>query len=298
MSRRGGSSGRLALAGFAAAGFAIALVAFVSAQLALMSVLDANRAERAAAEIAASRFAADVIDQTVTNAIAPIAGESIAQQAAAVASNDPTVIRVVETSLLDAHRQIVDRDAPDEVVDGNVAVGSAIVTSVADTAAANGIDVGALGLGDPATLDSAAIATEAGLPDVVPDDLPRLGLRDVAETTRTIALVAMLVFAAIAVLAHPRPGRSLRGIGMKVAIVTGAWLVALLVIGWVIGLVSNTLFGEMLDAVWFDAVPSMLFLVGAGVAIGIALVFAGISVDGFSRELQHRHTRYEDPYPY
>ncbi len=35
--------------------------------------------------------------------------------------------------------------------------------------------------------------------------------------------------------------------------------------GWIIGLVANTLFGEMLQTVWNDAIPSMLLLVGAGV---------------------------------
>ncbi|MGA9275347.1 hypothetical protein, partial [Ilumatobacter sp.] len=280
MAARRGSSGRLVLAGLAAAGFALALVALVSSQLALMSILDADRAEHAAEQIAHSRFTADIIDQTVVRAVAPVAGDAIAQQAATIASQDPNVVSVVEASLLNAHRQIVDPDAPVEVVDGNVAVGSAIVTSIADTAAANGIDLAALGLGGvtaDGALDTAAIATEAGLPDIVPDDLPRLGLRDVAETTRWISLVALCSFAMLAVLVHPRPGRSLRGIGTKIAVVTGVWLITLLVAGWIIGLIANTLFGEMIDAVWSDAVPSMMLLVIAGVVIGIALVLAGIA---------------------
>jgi len=290
-----GSSGRLIVAGFAAAGFALALVALVSSQLALMSILDTDRAAQAAEQIARSRFTADVIDQTVMRAVAPVAGEDLARQASTIASQDPNVLRVVEASLLNAHRQIVDPDAPAEAVDGNVAVGSAIVTSIEDTAAANGVDLEALGLGDvtgTGGLDPAAIATEAGLPDVVPEDIPRLGLRDIAETTRWIALIAMCVFAMIAVLAHPRPGRSLRGLGTKLAVVTGVWLLVLLVAGWIIGLISNTLFGEMIDSVWSDAVPSMLLLVGAGVAIGVALVLAGIALDGYDRTRDRRRRRY------
>jgi hypothetical protein len=284
----GEAGGRFALAGLAAAGFAISLVALVSSQLALMSILDTDRAERAAEQIARSRFTADVIEQMVGRSIAPVAGEGLAQQAATVASNDPRVLEVVESSLIDAHRQIVDPDAPTDVADGNAAVGSAIVRSILDTARSNGIDVAALGAGDAASLDPAAIASGAGLPEVVPDDLPRLGLRQIAETTRSIALVAMFFFAAIAVLAHPRPGRSLRGIGTRVAVVTGGWLAVLVVAGWVIERFADTLFGEMIDTVWSDAVPSMLLLLGAGVAIGIALVLGGIAADGYSGERRQR----------
>lgn len=276
------SRGRVVVAGLAATVFAIAFAALVSSQLALMSVLDADRAERAAAQIAESRFTADLVDQTVIRAIAPIAGDALAQQAATVASNDPDVIRVVEKSLLDAHGQIVDRDPPKQVVDGNTAVGSAIVTSFVDNASANGVDVAALGF-DPAT-----IAGQAGTPQVVPTDLPRLGLRDIADNTRTIALAVAIVFALAAVLIHPSPGRSLRGLGVRTMVITGTWLVALLVAGWLIGLSSNTLFGEMIQAVWSNAVTSMLFLVGAGVAIGASLVFAGISLDGFTRSARRR----------
>jgi len=37
----------------------------------------------------------------------------------------------------------------------------------------------------------------------------------------------------------------------------------------------------MVDAVWADAVPSMLLLVGAGSVIGLALVFGGLALDGY-----------------
>ncbi len=265
------------MAGFAAALFSIAFAALVSSQLALMSVLDADRAGRAAAQIAESRFTADLIDQTVVRAVGPVAGDALAQQAAAIASSDPNVINVVKTSLIDAHGQIVDRNPPAQIVDGNTAVGSAIVTSFVDTAAANGVDVASFGL------DPAVLAGRVEAPRVVPTDLPRLGLHDIAENTRSISLAAAVIFAFAALLIHPRPGRSLRGLGVRTLIVTGTWLVVLLVTGWLIGLSSNTLFGEMIQAVWSNAVVSMLFLVGAGVAVGASMLFAGISMEGFSR---------------
>jgi hypothetical protein len=281
-------SGRIALAGFCAAAFALSLVALVTAQLALMSVLDATRAERAAEQIAESRFTADVIEQTVINAVAPIAGDQLAQEAAGMASGDPRVSDVVAEALIAAHRQVVDAEAPEDPPDGNVAVGSAIVTAVLDAAAANGIDPATLGLGEastatPGEIDPEAVAGDMGLPSVVPTDPPRLGLRQIAETTRTIALIGVIVFGLGAVLIHPRPGRSLRSVGLTVAVVTGLWLVAMLVAGWIIGAVADTLFGEMIDAVWSDAVPSMLLLTGAGVVIGTGLVVGGIALDGFRR---------------
>ncbi|TFH21082.1 MAG: hypothetical protein E4H05_00915 [Acidimicrobiales bacterium] len=127
-------------------------------------------------------------------------------------------------------------------------------------------------------------ATQAGVQSVVPSDVPNLGLRRVGETTRIIALLAMVLLGLIAVFAHPRPGRSLRRLGWSVAIVCGAWLGGLLIVGWVIGLTSSTLFGEMIDTVWSDAVPSMLLLVGAGLIIGVGLWVAGTAFDGFDSQ--------------
>ena len=287
MGERRGSSIQLALAGLCAAGFTLAIAALVTSQLALMSVLDTTRAERAAEQIATSRFTADVIGQTVERAVAPIAGREIAVQLATATSNDPQVTGVVETALIAAHRQVVDPDvSATQLVDGNAAVDSAIVQSVVDSASAAGFDLESLGLGDAslASLQLDAVAAQAGLPSVVPDDVPNLGLRQVAETTRIIALLAMFVFGFIAVIAHPRPGRGARRLGLSVAIVCGAWLVGLVIAGWIIGLVANTLFGEMLQTVWTDAVPTMLLLVGAGVLIGAGVAVAGIALDGFDRQ--------------
>lgn len=282
-----------AISGLCAAGFTIALAALVTSQLALMSVLDANRAARAADQIATSRFTADVIAQTVQQAVAPIAGRDVAARLSTTASNDPNVTAVVSDALLAAHSALVDPTVL-SASSGNVAVDRAIVQSVIDAAAQSGIDLQAVGAdADAATLGGiplADVAARASLPSVVPSDVPNLGLRRVGETTRIIALLAMVVLGFIAIFAHPRPGRSLRGLGWAVAVVCGTWLIGLLIVGRVIGLISTTLFGEMIDAVWSDAVPSMLLLMSAGAVIGIGLWVAGTAFDGFDVERARRST--------
>lgn len=284
-----GSTAQLAIAGFCVAVFTIALSALVSSQLALMSVLDTARAERAADQIATSRFTADVIEQTVERAVTPIAGTEIASQLATATSTDPQVTAVVSSSLMGAHRQIVDADVG-AVPDGNVAVRAAIAQSVLDTATAAGFDPAAVGI-DVTSLDQLgldAAVEQAGVPSVVPADVPNLGLQRVAETTRIIAALALFLFGFVAVIAHPRPGRGLRRLGVAAMVISGAWLVGLLVTGWIIDLVANTLFGEMLQTVWTDAVPSMLLLVGAGVVLGAAVVVAGIAADGWAQQRPQR----------
>lgn len=289
-----GSSAQLAIAGFCAAMFAIALGALVSSQLALMSVLDSARAERAAEQIATSRFTADVIEQTVERAIAPVAGTEVAAQLAAATSTDPAVTNAVSSALIGAHRLIVDPDVG-TVPDGNVTVRTAIARSVLDTATAAGLDPAAAGI-DVSSLDQLGLdqlgldsaVEQAGLPSVVPTDVPQLGLLQVAETTRLLAALALFVFGFIAVVAHPRPGRGLRRLGIAAMVISGVWLAGLLVTGWVIDLTAETLFGEMLQTVWDDAVPSMLLLVGAGVALGAGVAFAAIAADGWARERERR----------
>ncbi len=285
-----GARGALAIAGLAAAGFALALAALVGSQLAIMSVLDAARAERAATQIAESRFTADVIEQTVRGAVEPVAGEAVADELAIAASTDPRVITAVSATLLAAHGGLVDPDLRYSG-DGNTVVDRAIVGSVIDGAERAGIDLGAVGVGDvslgDATLGGArldAIAEQAGLPSVVPSEVPDLGLRRVAETTRIIALIVLLAFGLLAVFAHPRPGRSFRRLGSIAVVLCGGWLVGLLVAGWVIDRTTSTLFGEMIETVWSDAVPSMLLLVGAGMLIGAGLWVAGTVADGVTRQ--------------
>jgi hypothetical protein len=287
-----GSSAQLALAGFCTAMFTIALAALVSAQLSSMSVLDPVRAQRAAEQIATSRFTADVIEQTVERAVSPVAGTELATQLATATANDPRVTDVIASALLDAHAIVVDPDAT-TTRDGNAAVRTAIAESVLDEARAAGIDPAAFGI-DVAALDPdqlATVAEQAGLPSVVPEDVPNLGLQRVADVTLVIAAIAMVVFGLVAILAHPRSGHGLRRLGVAAMIVCGAWLVGLVVTGWIIDLVSGTLFGEMLQTVWKDAVPSMLLLVGAGVVIGAGVVVGGVAYDGWSRGRAERAVR-------
>lgn len=286
-----GSGRQLAIASFCVAVFAVALAALVSSQLSLMSVLDSVQAEQAADQIATSRFTAEVIEQTVERAVTPLAGADIASQLAIATSADPHVTDAISASLMTAHEAIVDPDAG-SVPDGNVAVRAAMARSVFDAATAAGLDPVALGIesDDLDRLELDAVAERAGLPAVVPTNVPNLGLEQVAETTRIFAAIALFVFGFVAVVAHPRPGRGLRRLGVAALVVCGAWLVGLLLTGWIIGLVANTLFGEVLQTVWNDAVPSMLLLVGAGAVIGAGIVFAGIAADGWARERAQRST--------
>ena len=284
-----GSTAQLAIAGFCVAMFTIALAALMSSQLSLMSVLDPAKAEQAADQIATSRFTADVIAQTVERAVAPIAGADIATQLGTATSNDPRVTSVVSSSLMGAHRTIVDPDAG-PMPDGNAAVRTAIAQSVLDSAPAAGLDPAAVGIDvtDLNALQFDAAAEQGGLPSVVPTSVPSLGLQQVAETARVIAAISLVIFSFVAVIVHPRPLSGLRRLGVATVAVCGTWLVALLVTGWIIGLVANTLFGEMLQTVWADAVPSMLLLVGAGAVIGAGVAVAGFAGDGWARERSQR----------
>jgi hypothetical protein len=272
-----------AIAGVATVGFAVAVAVLVASQLALLSVLDAARADRAADQIATSRFTADVIGDTVEQAVTPVVGPALARQLAVTTSSDEAVVDVVRDSLVATHRQLVDADADAGTrVDGNAAVDAVVARSILDQAAAAGLDVSALGL-DPSQVRTTGLPIVGGVERIVPDDVPALGLRQVAETARILALVAMVVLGAVAVVVHPRPGRGTQQLGVAIVIVCGAWLAAMLVAGWVIELVSNTLFGEMLRTVWDDAVTRMLLLVGAGVLIGLGIAVAGAVLDAAGR---------------
>jgi hypothetical protein len=294
MNARRGSSTQLAFAGLCVTVFTIALAALVTSQLALMSVLDPASAERAAEQIATSRFTADVIEQTVQRAVSPIAGDDIASQLATATSANPRVTGVVSSSLMAVHRQIVDAESDPATsaspADGNLAIQTAIAQSIFDTAIAAGVDPASFGidLTDVASLPLDAAAQQEGLASLVPTDVPSLGLRLVAETTRVIAAIVMVAFGLVAVLAHPRSGRGLRRLGITITTMCGVWLVGLLLTGWIIGLVADTLFGEMLRTVWNDAVASMLLLLGAGAVLGFGITVAGMAADGWSRERQQR----------
>jgi hypothetical protein len=275
--REYGSSGRRWAAGVFAALAAVAMAVLLSSQLSLMSVLDAERADDAARTVAESRFTGELIEQTVRSAVAPVLDDSTATFVATATSNDQRVREVVRISLVSAHHQVVDPSADDP---------SGAVT---DDSVRNAISDALLAAGAEAGVDVTTVTDRVEAPGVVPDQLPAFGLRPLAETARASAAIVVVVAALLAVAIHPRPGRALAGLGWKFGIVLGAWFVALLVIGWVIGMIAETLFGELLDAVWSDAVPAMLLLCGAGLLLCLALWFGGIALDG----LVTRRPRYE-----
>lgn len=285
MSDRRRSRAPLVISGLCLTGFTIALAALVSSQLALMSILDTTRAQRAADQIARSRFTSEVIEQAIERSFTPLTGPDVARQLAVATSSDPQVSDVVSSSLMGAHRQIVDAD-PGPAVDGNVQVRRAVARSVLDSATSVGLDPAAFGL-DVAAIDAFPFGDESAAGEqlsVVPTDVPTLGLHVIAERTRIVAALAMFVLGSVALIAHPLPGRGLRRLGASIAVVCGVWLVGMLVAGWVIDLIANTLFGEMLQDVWRDATPSMLLLVGAGLLIGLGVAVSGIALDGYTRQ--------------
>jgi hypothetical protein len=249
--------------------FVAGFTAMVAAQLSLMSLLDTDRAETAASDVASSAFVARLVDDAVRSAVTPIAGPDIARQVGISAANDPRVHDVVRSTLVSAHRQVVDPTAPRGPAAGTV--NAAVADVLDDLGRQAGVDLGGLG-------------QQLDVPDVRPERIPDIGLRNVAAATRVIgALVAML--AAIATLTvHPRPARALAGLGARAAFACGGWLVGLLVVGWAIGLVADTIFGELLDTLWSSAVPAMLGVVGAGVLLGVGTWLAGRAIDGLLRD--------------
>jgi hypothetical protein len=263
------STGRRWVAALFAVLAAAAMAVLVSSQLSLMSVLDAERADDAARDVAESRFTGELIEQAVRSAVAPVLDDSTATLVATATSEDQHVRDIVRVSLVSAHHQVVDPDSapPDDAVtDGSVR------TAIADALVAAGVRAG---------VDVRSVADQVAAPSVVPDRLPEFGLRPFAENTRTIAAIAAIVAGIAAVVIHPRPGRGLAGLGWKFGIVFGVWFITLLVIGWVIDSIDETLFGELMQTVWSDAVPAMLLLCGAGLLLCAGLWFGGVALDGF-----------------
>lgn len=260
-----GSRTRRRLAGVAAAVFATAFTTMLAAQLALMSVLDTARAERVAAEVASSAFVTGVLDDAIRLAVTPVTGPEIASVVAVSTSSDPRVRSVVEGSLVSAHRQIVDPSAPAGI--GGPQVDSVVADVLEETGARLGVDLG-------------GVSGQLAIPDARPARTPTVGLGSLATTTRLITAVVAVLAALAATAVHPRPARGLAGLGARAAIVCGTWAVGLLVVGWLIGRVAETLFGELLDAVWASAAPAMLGVVMAGVLLGLGVWLGGRALDG------------------
>lgn len=271
-----GDRSRRILAGFLAAACVAAVAVLLSAQLALMSVLDPARAEDAATEVAESRFAGDLIDQTVRRAVEPFVDGATADQVAAATADDPRVRRIVRATLVNAHLQVIDPDA------------AALTRTVTDEPILDALEAALADAGAAAGVDLSAATSQLGSPAVLPDELPDVGLRPIAETVRFLAALAAVVLAVATVVVHPRPGRALAGLGWKVAVVFGVWLLALLVVGRVIDRIAETLFGEVLEAVWSASVPSMVLLCAAGLVLAGGVWMGGVALDGFVTDRRRR----------
>lgn len=245
--------------------FAAAFATLLTAQLALMSVLDTARASAVAAEVAESAFVDAVIDDAVRTAVTPLTGPEIAAEVASVASADRRVRAVVADSLVAAHRQVVDPSAPTGT--SGTDVNAVVATVVDDLSSSFGIDL-------------SPVAAQVRVPEARPEQLPAVGLRTVASLTRAIASAIALVAAAVCIAVHPRPMLGVSVIGARVAWVCGVWVVVLLAIGWLIGWLASTLFGQLLDAIWSSAAPALIGLVAGGLLLGIGTWLGARSVDG------------------
>ncbi len=262
---RDGSRTRRRLALLASSVFAAAFAAMLAAQLSLMSFLDTARAESVADEVAASAFVTGLVDDAVRNAVAPVAGDEVAREVAAAASSDPRVRGVVRSALVSGHRQLVDPSAPRGTSPRQV---DAVVSDVVgDLSAQFGVDL-------------SGAAEQVRVPDARPAQVPDVGLRDLALITRAVAALLAVVAAGACVALHPRPALGLAAIGARAAIVCGTWGVTLLVVGWVVGRVADTLFGELIEAIWSSAAPAVLGVVGAGVLLGVGTWLGGRAIDG------------------
>jgi hypothetical protein len=260
--------GRTVGAALARAVFVVALGVAIGAQLAIMSVLDSERADDAARAVSESEFAVELVDDAVRRAVSPTAGDELGAQIAQQASTDPRVAEVLRLGLIDAHRSIVEPDAVAST--GSAEVQTVLDDLLTEAEARTGID-----------LD--AVRSDVGAPAIDPRFVPDAGARPLTQGVRTLAAMVALIAALLAVAVHPRPGRAIAGLGIGSAIVCGIWAVVLLVLGWLIGTFTGTLFGRLLDAIWRASSSAMLLVVGAGAVLGIALWFGGVAVDGFTR---------------
>jgi hypothetical protein len=260
--------GRTVGAALARAVFVVALGVAIGAQLAIMSVLDSERADDAARTVAESEFAVELVDDAVRRAVSPTTGDELGAQIAQQASTDPRVAEVLRLGLIDAHRSIVEPDAVAST--GSAEVQTVLDDLLTEAETRTGIDL-------------AAVRSDVGAPAIDPRFVPDAGARPLTKGVRTLAAVVALIAALLAVAVHPRPGRAIAGLGIGSAIVCGVWAVVLFVLGWLIGTFSGTLFGRLLDAIWRASSSAMLLAVGAGAVLGIALWFGGVAVDGFTR---------------
>jgi hypothetical protein len=254
--------------------FGAAFAAMLVAQLALMSVLSSERAEQAALVVSESRLTENLIEQTVRRAVGPLLTPELTAEVAIVASTDPSVREIVRSSLVSAHRQVVDPGQiagtlPDGTVqpDGNRQVGSAIATVLTQAGNRSGVDL-------------SGVAEQLDTPSVIPREFPEIGLGRVAERTRAIAAMIAVAMAGAALAISSRRGRTLSALGWRAGLICGIWAIALLAVGWVIGLIAETLFGELLTTIWAASVPAMIALLAAFALLSVGTWMGGLAVDG------------------
>ncbi len=247
--------------------FVVAFSVLIGAQLALMSILDVGRAEEAARTVSESEFAADLVGDVVLDAVVPLAGQELGTQLAEQASADPRVAIVLRRGLLDAHRAVVEPDAV--VSTGSPEVEEVLDEVLAEAEAQAGVDL-------------AGLQQRLDVPEIDPRYVPDAGAKPIAENVRDIAALVALAAAVIVLIIHPRRGRALAGLGFRAAIVCGAWAVALLLLGWLVGATADTLYGELVAALWDVSWPSMLLLVGAGIVLGVGFGVGGLSIDALT----------------
>lgn len=257
----------------AAGAVAVTTAAFTMvlvAQLALMSILDTARADRAATDVAASRFTTDLIDRTVRTAVGGFVDPTITDRLAAAATSDPDVRAVVRSSLITSHRQLVDPDDPiaaaaDRGADARV---DAVIADVLER------------VGTESGVDLSTLAPRLATSEVAPAELPAVGLGPIATRTRRWAGLVALVAATTALAIAPSRGRTTASIGRNVTVIAGVWTIALFGVGRLLDLLGTTLLGEVLVAVWSNAVPAMAALTIAVTVLGVGTWFAGIAWRG------------------
>lgn len=260
---------RTGLVGLARVVFGLSLVVLIGAQVTLMSVLDADRADQAATAVSTSPFAQGLVEDAVEQAVVPIAGAQLGSQIAEQASTDPRIAAAIRAGLLEAHRSVVEPSAPDP---GELPVDTVIADLVLDAERRTGVD-----------LDLDRIQQQLRVPTVDPRYVPDSGVRSIAERIRNVALVLTLVAVAFAVVVHPRPGRSLSFLGVITVVVCVAWGLVLLGGNWLIEAVDDTLYGQLTSELWSASLRSMVLIVAAGALVGVGLWFAGIAIDGVTR---------------
>lgn len=267
-------------AGAVAASVTVAAFAvFLAAHLALVSVLDPARADRAASEIAASRLTTQLIDSTVRGAVGGVLDPSLTSEVVDAAAADPTVRDLVRRSLVTSHRQLVD---PDGV--SLPAAGPAVADADIDAAIGRVLDR----VGVERGVDLSGVLPGIDITGVAPEQLPGVGLGPLTERARLVAAVIAVVAAAAALAVTPLTGQALVTIGRGATVVSGVWVLALFGVSRLLEFVASTLLGEVLATIWRDAVPTMIALCVACTVLAAGTWMGGVSMRGYATARRER----------